>query len=148
MQTTPKTKNKSCTGATTVEMAISMVILITVIFACFEFFRASMLKQYAENVSYEAARNVIVPGGSAAEARAAADRMLNILAIRGAKVEVIPSVITDETTQVTVKVEIPFSENQWITPFYTGGMSATSETTLLTERVPNISIAAAAPPPH
>ena len=92
-----------------------------------------MLKQYAENISYEAARNVIVPGGSAAEARAAADRLINILAILGAKVEVIPSVITDETTQVTVKVEIPFSDNQWITPWFTGAMSAVSETTLLTE---------------
>jgi len=147
MQVSSKIKANRCTGATTVEMAISMVILIMVTFACFEFFRASMLKQYAENVSYEAARNVIVPGGSAAEAKAAADHLLNILAIKGAKVEVIPAVITDATTQVTVKVEIPFTENQWITPFYTGGKSATSETTLLTERVPNISIGASTPPP-
>jgi hypothetical protein len=72
-------KNFPC-GATTVEMTFAMVILITIVFASFEFFRACMLKQYAENVSYEAARHVIVPGGSADEAKIAANRLLNILA--------------------------------------------------------------------
>jgi Flp pilus assembly protein TadG len=137
-------------GAHTVEMAIALPILFLTVFACIEFFRVSMLKQYAENVSYEAARHVIVPGGTASEATAAANKMLNYLGISGATIQITPDVIDDSTTEVTVRVTIPHKQNQWITPFFTGSLNATSETTLLTERVPNIQISVAAgggPPP-
>ncbi|MCX7400426.1 MAG: pilus assembly protein [Planctomycetales bacterium] len=130
-----------------VELALVLPIFFVLIFAGVEFFRLSMLRQYAENVSYEAARNVIVPGATAGEAKAAADKMLAIMGIAGATVTVTPAVITDSTGHVTVKVTIPPSANQWISPFFTSAAKAAAETTLLTERVPTITVAAVPPPP-
>ena len=134
-------------GTQTVELAIVLPIFFLVIFAAVEFFRLSMLRPYAENVSYEAARNIIVPGATANEAQFAADKMLGILGIKGATVEVTPAVITDSTGHVTVKVTIPTTANQWISPFFTSNARAAAETTLLTERVPSITVAAVPPLP-
>ena len=111
-------------GTQMVELALVLPIFFVLIFAGVEFFRLSMLRQYAENVSYEAARNVIVPGATASEAKAAADKMLANMGIAGATVTVTPTVITDSTGHVTVKVTIPPSANQWISPFFTSAAKA------------------------
>ena len=134
-------------GVHTVEMAVTLPILFLMVFAGIEFFRLCMLKQFAENVSYEAARHVIVPGAINSEANDAAGNLLRKLSIQGANVQINPATITDATTHVTVKVSIPINRNQWIAPFFTSGLVATAETTLLTERVPSIQIKAASPPP-
>ncbi|MFN8707027.1 MAG: TadE/TadG family type IV pilus assembly protein, partial [Planctomyces sp.] len=142
----PAQKNRPC-GTTVVEMAIVLPVFFMLIFAAVEFFRLSMLRQYAENVSYEAARTVIVPGGSATEATAVANDMLNKLGIKNAVVTVTPPTIADSTGNVTVKVTIPTSENQWLSPFFTSSSKAAAETQLLTERVPSIAVKSVPPPP-
>ncbi|MFN9971235.1 MAG: TadE/TadG family type IV pilus assembly protein, partial [Phycisphaerae bacterium] len=87
-------------------MAIVLPVFFMLIFAAVEFFRLSMLRQYAENVSYEAARTVIVPGGSATEATAVANDMLNKLGIKNAVVTVTPPTIADSTGKITVSTEL------------------------------------------
>ena len=50
-------------GATAVEFAIVLPILLTFVWAAFEFTRWAMIRHVADNAAYEAARCVIVPGG-------------------------------------------------------------------------------------
>ena len=60
-------------GAQVVEFALTVPILFMLVMAGIEFYRISMLRQFAENVSYEAARNIIVPGSKVAEGLTAAN---------------------------------------------------------------------------
>ena len=77
----------------------------------------------------------MVPGATAAEATNEANRILNIVGTRGARVTVTPAVITPDTDQVTVRVDVPLDQNGWITPRFAGGRSIRAESTLKAERV-------------
>ncbi len=55
----------------TVEFAICFPLLLLFFFAAFEFCRANMIRQTADNAAYEGARRAIVPGATAEDARAA-----------------------------------------------------------------------------
>ena len=52
------------TGATTVEFAITVPILFSLLFTAFEFSRMNVIRQTAVNAAYEGARRGIVPGAS------------------------------------------------------------------------------------
>ncbi|MFM7562136.1 MAG: TadE/TadG family type IV pilus assembly protein, partial [Planctomycetota bacterium] len=63
-------------GVTATEFALVLPILLLLVFVGIEYYRASMLRQFAENVSYEAARRVIVPGANVGEANTMAANLL------------------------------------------------------------------------
>src|SRR3954464_4606430 len=94
-------------GAVAVEFAITAPIFFLFLLAAFEFGWLNVIRHTADNAAYEAARSVIVPGTSAAEATAKATSILNIVGARGAKIKITPNNITSSTTQVTVAVDIP-----------------------------------------
>src|SRR3954469_3488184 len=122
------------TGAVAVEFAITAPIFFVFLLAAFEFGWLNVIRHTADNAAYEAARNVIVPGATAAEATAKATSILNVVGARGAKIKITPSSITNSTTEVTVAVDIPMSSNGLITPRFTGKTVLHSESTLKTER--------------
>src|SRR6478672_10387817 len=121
-------------GATAVEFAITAPIFFLFLLSAFEFGWANVIRHTADNAAYEAARNVMVPGASAAEATAKATSVLNVVGARGAKITITPSHITNATTDVTVAIDIPMSSNGLITPRFTGKTVLHSEATLKTER--------------
>ena len=59
-----------------------------------------MLRHSVDNAAYEAARSVIVPGATAAEAEQAARAIMDVVWARGVDVEVDPSVIQNSTPEV------------------------------------------------
>jgi Flp pilus assembly protein TadG len=104
-------------GATTVEFALTVPILFLLVFGAIEFSRAHMLQHTTEIAVTEAARQAIVPGATADECRDTCLNELAVLGISTATVEVDPTVITDDTEQVTVSVTIPVSEvNNMVLP--------------------------------
>src|SRR3954468_13265613 len=121
-------------GAVAVEFAITAPIFFVFLLAAFEFGWLNVVRHTADNAAYEAARMVIVPGASAAEATARATSVLNVIGARGAKINITPSSITNSTTEVTVAIDIPMSSNGLITPRFTGKTVLHSESTLKTER--------------
>jgi|SRR3954451_5284085 len=121
-------------GAVAVEFAITAPIFFLFLLAAFEFGWLNVIRHTADNAAYEAARSVIVPGASAAEATAKATSILNVVGARGANIKITPSIITSSTTQVTVAVDIPMKSNGLITPRFTGKTTLHSESTLKTER--------------
>ena len=69
-------------GAVTAEFAITAPIFFLFLLAAFEFGWLNVIRHTADNAAYEAARTVIVPGATVADARAKANRILGI--VRGA----------------------------------------------------------------
>jgi Flp pilus assembly protein TadG len=109
-------------------------IFFLFLLAAFEFGWLNVIRHTADNAAYEAARTVIVPGATSAEARAKADGLLRIVGARGAIVTVTPSNVTTETEQVTVAIDVPMQRNGLIVPRFTSSTTIHSESTLRTER--------------
>lgn len=122
------------TGATAVEFAIVAPIFFLFAIASFEFARLNVMRHTADNAAYEAARHAIVPGATAAEAIARARKTLNVVGTRGAKITVNPATLGPDVEQVNVVVEVPLSQNGWITPRVTRSKTIRATSTLRTER--------------
>jgi Flp pilus assembly protein TadG len=121
-------------GATVVEFALTLPIFILFLFAAFEFGWMNVLRHTADNAAYEAARCAMVPGGTAAEAKARATSLLKIVGARGAVVTVNPSTLTSSSTEVTVSIDIPMKSNALVVPKFTSTKTLHSEATMRTER--------------
>lgn len=124
-------------GAAAVEFALCAPIFFLFVFALFEFTWTNVLRHTADNAAYEAARRVMVPGATAAEATAEANRILGVIGARGASVTITPTVIQPETRSVTVQVAIPMNRNALISPRFMRDRTLTSSSTLRTERAEN-----------
>lgn len=98
-------------GAAIVEFAlVASVIFMAFLGAC-EFCRLSMMRHSLDNAVYEAARRSIVSGATASEITAKAKSIMATLGISKVNVTVEPSVITDSTEFVTVKVSVPLNSS-------------------------------------
>ena len=122
------------TGATAVEFAIVAPLFFVLVIASLEFGRLNIIRHTADQAAYEAARDAMVPGATAAEARARAERMLRIIGTRGARVTVTPAVIDADTEEISVEVDIPMNQNGWITPRFSKNATIHAESRLKTER--------------
>jgi len=122
-------------GTTTVEFALAAPLLFLVFFASLEFSRAHMLRQTAENATYEGARRGVVPGATAAQVKNAAEEILMAVGAQSIEVTVEPEVITAESETVTVSIEMPYAENSWIVPSFLTDATISAETTLIREKL-------------
>ncbi|MEM8946422.1 MAG: TadE family protein [Planctomycetota bacterium] len=122
-------------GATVVEFAIVAPVFFLLLLVSFEFSRLNVIRHTADNAAYEAARIGMVPGATAAEAVAEANRIMNITGARGTRVTVNPANLGPDTTQITVTVDVPMDQNGIVTPAFTSGQTMTSQATLRAERV-------------
>ena len=128
-------------GATTVEFALIVVPMFTLVFACIEFSRVAMIESMAEDAAYAAGRHVIVAGAKKAEAVAEANRLLALLGTRDVDVVVTPydetteqNEIDDNTDEVKVEITIPISSNTLFISRFTGDVVITKTSTMKTER--------------
>ena len=121
-------------GTTAVEVAIVLPILFSLLFAAIDFSRANAIRNTAENAAYEGARRAIVPGATRAAVKFAAQDILDILAIKSAKVTVSPHPIRDSTEQVTVTVSVPLGRNLYASGHLLSGSTITKTCTLTREQ--------------
>jgi Flp pilus assembly protein TadG len=121
-------------GATAVEFAITAPVFFLFLLAAFEFGWLNVIRHTADNAAYEAARTVVVPGATAAEATTKAQNLLDIVGARGATITITPPVITNETEEVRVAIDVPLNSNGLIAPRFTSKTVLHSESTLKTER--------------
>ena len=127
-------------GAVVTEFAICAPLLFFFFFASLEFSRVNMIRQSVENAVYEGARRGIVPGATADDCRASAQAVLNSISALGATVNVSPSVITNDTDQVTVAVTVPVNNNSWVLPVFFADKTISSSMTLRRERFDTASV--------
>lgn len=122
-------------GATAVEFAIVAPVFFLVMLAMIEFARLNVLRNTADNAAYEAARVAMVPGATTAQATAEAQRLLNVVGARGARITLDPPTITSATESITVSIDLPLDQNGWVFPRFTASRTLSSQATLRTERV-------------
>ena len=112
-----KLKERSV-GAITVEVALCLPILLTVLFGSYELARANMMLHSTESAAYEGARVGIIPGATPEAVRAAVERVLLSTNVRTFEVDINPAVITNEDEQIEVVVTVPMRENLAIPAFF------------------------------
>ena len=122
-------------GAVIVEFALIAPVFFLIVMALFEFSWLNVVRHTADNAAYEATRVAMVPGATASEAIAEANRILAIIGARGATVTVDPAVITQATKKITVSIAVPVNQNALVVPSFTGGRSIQAKSTLRTERI-------------
>ncbi len=127
-------------AAVVVEFAICAPLLFLFFFASLEFSRVNMIRQSVENAVYEGARRGIVPGATATNCRDSAQAVLNSISTTGATITVTPSVITDDTTEVTVSIVVPVNNNSWVFPVFFADKTISSDMTLRRERFETSSV--------
>ena len=130
-----KRKRATRRGATLVEFALVLPLILLFFTASIEFFRLNQIRHVADNAAYEACRHVMVPGAKRQEAIDRAQSMLRMVGIRNAQVTINPSTIAESTTEVTVTVGVPTQGNTWIFPRFAGNRVIGSSSTLVTERI-------------
>ena len=133
-------------GATAVEFAIAMSVLMMIVFASIEFVRLNMLKHAVEHASYEAARKGIIIGAQSADVKQTAKDHLALLGVTNSTVTVNPVDIKDDTEIIEVTIDLPVSGNSWISPLYFNG-NISGRTRMLAERAAADMMGALPPPP-
>jgi Flp pilus assembly protein TadG len=101
-------------GLVSVELALTLPLLLLLLFGFYELARANLMRNLAQDAAYEAAREIIVAGAQANEAQQVASAMLQIFGINAPQVTVSPATITPTTGEVSVTVSFPM---QTITGF-------------------------------
>lgn len=119
-------------GAYIVELAIALPIIFLVVFSGFELMHFFKIRHAANQASYEAARRLIIPGGTSAEALAAANQIANANMLTIDSISVTPSVINRDTREVTVQLSIRF-RNEWSFARLLAGRTIVSRCTLMHE---------------
>lgn len=122
-------------GATAVEFAIVSPILFFILFGCIELGLAHMMLHTTEAAAYEAARVAIIPGSTAQEATAAAERILGTAGVRKATINMSPSNLSQPTRNVTVTISTKFSDNLALPTFYVTDAPIVKTCILQRERV-------------
>ncbi len=107
--------NRNChrprKGVTAVEFALTFPLLLMIVFGSLEFSRANMIRNMCENAALEGARAGMIPGATAQDCANAANRLLDIIGIQNASVNIQPSTIVPATERVVVTVTIPLADN-------------------------------------
>jgi Flp pilus assembly protein TadG len=110
-------------------MAVVVPLIFTLFLASLEMTAVNFARQTAGNASYEAARKLILPGGTEAEAQQEGLRIMNLVGV-GSNAAVTVSQ-TDTTASATVSV--PASSVSWGLLRFTSSLTITQSCTLTKE---------------
>ncbi len=117
-------------GVSTVEFAICVPVLLTVIFAIVEYSRVLQIQHGIREAAFEGARAGVALDAATSDVTTAASNIINALGIHGASVTVTPNPIAYTSPTVTVSVSAVPASSGWFVKFFTGSMSITSTISL------------------
>jgi Flp pilus assembly protein TadG len=116
-------------GALTVEFAISAPLIFLLFLGGLELTALNFARQTVGNASYEAARKLIIPGGTVAQAQAEGLRQMNIVGLgTGATCTVV-----NAATTATATVSVPATNVSWGLTRFCAGYNITQSCTLTKE---------------
>lgn len=116
-----------------VEFALTIPVLFLLVFGALEFTRVNTIRNTVANAAYEGARYGMLPGASSIAVRQKTQEILDTLGIQDASITVTPSVIEDDTEEITVVVDVPMDTNTYTMPNFTKGKTITRRVTLKRE---------------
>ncbi len=114
-------KAKLRQGAVLVEMALTIGLAFFFFFAALEFCRVSMIRHTVEHALYEGARAGIVPGATVSEVQTRARNVLRTVGLSTINIDVTPSVLTQSTRDVSVRIRLPLDQNLYAPAFFFRG---------------------------
>ncbi len=126
-------------GATTVEMAFCVPIVLTVIFAILEFSRNLQLQQSVRQAAFEGARAGVALDAVTSDVTTAATSIASIVGIKSPTITVVPNPLTYGSTTVSVTVSTTPASNGWFLRFF-NKTSVISSTITLNREVQAISV--------
>lgn len=111
----PRSRAALRRATATVELAIALPVLVTLIFGALEAAKAIHLQQTATIVAYETAQSCTSSGGTSAAAITQGNSLLTSRSIVGGTVTVSPAVTvnTEAGTNITVTASIPVNQNSY-----------------------------------
>jgi Flp pilus assembly protein TadG len=116
-------------GALTVEFAIAAPLIFLLFLGGLELTALNFARQTAGNASYEAARRLIIPGGTVAQAQAEGLRQMNMVGLgTGASCTVV-----NAATTATATVSVPATNVSWGLMRFCAGYNITQKCTLTKE---------------
>jgi Flp pilus assembly protein TadG len=116
-------------GALTVEFAIAAPLIFLLFLGGLELTALNFARQTAGNASYEAARRLIIPGGTIAQAQAEGLRQMNMVGLgTGASCTVV-----NAATTATATVSVPATNVSWGLMRFCAGYNITQTCTLTKE---------------
>jgi len=123
---------RSRDGATIVEFAIIANVMIIMVLTCIEFARMNMTRNLMQDAAYFAARHAVVPGATADEAIAEAERIMGSMLTNGYNVEV--SNLDSESEEIEVTVEVDMHAVALFAPNFLPSTTISTTANMRTER--------------
>jgi Flp pilus assembly protein TadG len=123
-------------GATIVETALVLPVLLLVILGMIEMARMSMANQLLTNAARAGARVAVVPGNTATDVSTAVQTLLNSGGIATYTLTITPADPTTTTlgNPVTVSVSTAFTNVSWLSkPLFLGSVTLTASSTMSSE---------------
>ena len=120
-------------GATTVEFALCLPILFSLLFGILEFSRVTQLQQSTRLAAFEGARAGISLNATTSDVQTAVNRVMAAVVISNYTTTVTPSPLTYTSSSVCVSVSLAPNNNAWFTCFVSSGKSISASVTLLRE---------------
>ena len=122
------TRSRSRLGTAATEMAVSMPLLISLVFGSMEMANAVFLRQSVNMAAYEAAKVITRPGSNEVLARSRCDSVLAVRKVSGYTLSFSPTVTTatPRGTQVTVTLSVTASNLSYGPVQFMAGKTMTS----------------------
>ncbi len=122
-------------GAALVEFAFVVPVFVLLLGTCIEFCRLNMIRNLVQDAAYYASRYCIVPGATAEEATAEANRILAAMGTQGATITINDgNGLSDDSDFVKVHISVPVAQNALMATKFTGDITLESESNMRTER--------------
>ena len=129
-----KKKRTRRTGATAVEFALTFPIVLTFFFGMLVITQAFTLRDTVQHAAYEGVRKGLLLNSTAQDCKDAVNEFASAMRVRGVSTEVTPSVLSNTTKKITVKVDVPMNKNSWVVvPFMPKNWMLSAEVTLTRE---------------
>ena len=120
-------------GATSVEFALCLPILLAFVFGILEFSRVTQLQQSARLAAFEGARAGISLNAATTDVQTAVDRVMSAVSIGHYSTTITPNPLTYTSSSVKVSVSLDPTQNAWFTWFVKSSNTVKADVTLLRE---------------
>ncbi len=130
---TQRRLNGNRRGATSVEFALCLPILLAFVFGILEFSRVTQLQQSVRLAAFEGARAGISLNAVTTDVQTAVDRVMSAISISNYSTTITPHPLTYTSSSVAVTVTLDPTQNAWFTWFVKSTNTITANVTLLRE---------------
>jgi len=121
-------------GATAVEFAVVVPVILLMFFAALEFSRLNMIRHTVDVAAFEGARRGVLPGATVAAVQDRVNVVLEAIRVQAETVVVEPATLSRSVDTVTVTVTVALDTQTWIPSSFVAGKKVSRSCTLSREQ--------------